>query len=464
MKKLMIAMTTIASLALVVKAEATNLGGEDFNKMNLDATISTAVGSSYWTRSNGATEGESMVKGDESNHYLKVDESETLMRTICDQQDSVKTQPITADANVIVAAKVQFTAADEVPQIDDGVKVAIWLKATEADSETGTLAMTNLVVSAAELDGNNDLVLTDYVIDSETFSVEEKTWYDLTVTTSVSAEDMTEVVVSINAEGNEPTVLGTYLSRVQTGDYKSTITGVGFKGTGAVDDIAFTSESIAPGTIALEIVENADVTIGTVTADEEEVDVAAIPDSVTEIFVEVTVVDGKVIESVSVGEYIEDDGQIVIEVNDETVVDGKITLTITTKDAGDPSEKTWDDVDAVTTEVVPAGIDPTTVSLEALKEYAETYNIKVTEITSADPVKFALNLAPAATDDAVNTAKANFKVTITMEDGKPVVTAPEGYNVTPVIKGSPEVNGEYVAPYGDDARFFKGEISVLIVK
>lgn len=71
---------------------------------------------------------------------------------------------------------------------------------------------------------------------------------------------------------------------------------------------------------------------------------------------------------------------------------------------------------------------------------------------------FALNCE--ATAEAIASAKAEFKLNITVNaDGSVTVTAPTGYNITPVIKGATTLDGDYTE--GTEGKsFFKAEIVI----
>ena len=74
---------------------------------------------------------------------------------------------------------------------------------------------------------------------------------------------------------------------------------------------------------------------------------------------------------------------------------------------------------------------------------------------------FMLNCAPTA--EAVAAEKADFKATITVNaDGTITVTAPEGYNVTPQMKGATSLSGPWddISEASDSYQFYKFELSL----
>ena len=143
---------------------------------------------------------------------------------------------------------VQFTASDGDVDPADGDKLIVWLK---ADDENNT---TNLMITAGALDpvsfklnGTNDYTVAG--------TYEAGVWYRLTVKTvwNVSGNSGLEqdgcpgFKVYINGnpvalkEGSPASYDGCFASLVDR-EASTTLTGIGFKGTGAVDDIAMTRE------------------------------------------------------------------------------------------------------------------------------------------------------------------------------------------------------------------------------
>lgn len=127
---------------------------------------------------------------------------------------------------------------------------------------------------------------------------------------------------------------------------------------------------------------------------------------------------------------------------------------------------TWEDVDEISDVVLPGELIAESVNLQKLKDYAEANGLTVAAVATMDPVKFALGLAQSATDPQVDAAKKAFKVTISFDaDGNPDVDieGDDNFNVTPVVQGAVEVNGEYTDGVDDfvdgkKKQFFKGVI------
>ena len=130
----------------------------------------------------------------------------------------------------------------------------------------------------------------------------------------------------------------------------------------------------------------------------------------------------------------------------------------------DPIE--WDDVDEIGDVALPGELIANSVDIDKLKKYAAANGLTVAGVATMNPVKFALGLAQNAADAVVDAAKENFKVTISFDaDGNPVVNTQgdESFNITPVVQGAVEVNGEYTDGVDDlvggkKKQFFKAVI------
>ena len=223
---------------------------------SLDPTLADnatgMVGSGvHWECANGASSTEDSVitnlTGDAVDNFLQIDQTETLYR-LMNVSQAPSTNEVTATDGIYFASKVQFTASDETNGVNlvsqgEGDKLLIWLRAADLDDD-GEVDGTNLVVTAAGSDGPGDDPV-DYVINNA--NVQPGTWYTLVVkSTLVSNGNGLEFTIELNdtqlaAEGN----VTSFYSLVGGGSAAATITKVGFKGTGAVDDLEF-------GTIALE--------------------------------------------------------------------------------------------------------------------------------------------------------------------------------------------------------------------
>lgn len=266
MKKIMIAMGAIMSLALGAWAVDSDVvsGGTVVSYMpftgmptgSLDPTLADnatgMVGSGvHWECANGASSTEDSVitnlTGDAVDNFLQIDQTETLYR-LMNVTQAPTTNEVTATEGIYFASKVQFTASDETNGVNlvtqgEGDKLLIWLRAADFD-DNGEVDGTNLVVTAAGSEGPGDAPF-DYVITNA--NVQPGTWYTLVVkSTLVSNGNGLEFTIELDgtqlaAEGD----VTSFYSLVGGGSAAATITKVGFKGTGAVDDLEF-------GTIALD--------------------------------------------------------------------------------------------------------------------------------------------------------------------------------------------------------------------
>lgn len=277
MKRIMIAMGAVMSLALgawgaVDSADSTVVsGGKVVSYMpftgmptgSLDPTLADnatdMVGSGvHWECANGASSTEDSVitnlTGDAVDNFLQIDQTETLYR-LMNVTQAATTNAVSATEGIYFASKVQFTASDETNGVNlvsqgEGDKLLIWLRAADLDDDgdVDDVDGTNLVVTAAGSEGPGAAPV-DYVITN--VNVQPGTWYTLVVKStlesngsglefSIELGDDTQLT-QLAAEGN----VTNFYSLVNSGIAAKTITKVGFKGTGAVDDLEF-------GTIALD--------------------------------------------------------------------------------------------------------------------------------------------------------------------------------------------------------------------
>ena len=164
---------------------------------------------------------------------------------------------------------VQFTAGDPDMSVnDDLAKLGVWLCGN--DSEGEPVATTNFVVRAGYISAGGTIVPTNYVMNSiADLGIASGDWVRLTVkaisniaqegsyvgfvvfvngtplTYSTAVDAFDSSVVTLNTVGAKfynSTAHSLLPSLILTGDTKSTLSCVGFSGTGAVDDIAFTDQ------------------------------------------------------------------------------------------------------------------------------------------------------------------------------------------------------------------------------
>ena len=247
MKKLMITMSAAAmfslcaSAAVPEKGETTSLGtslgtGVDFTNLTTDKFSTKADdegegGKKLWVARVNDDEqkterkGDSTIESDETQgNYLKIDETEELTRKADADLETAAPIPqaVSVDAGVYFTSKVQFTAADEEPTVGTTDKIIVWAKALESESETKS----TLMVTALDDDGEVTHIDTEE-------EVVPGAWYDLSI---VAEKGNAAFPIVFTVKLGEKS-FGPYNSMILTGDDKSTVTSVSFKGTGAVDDI-----------------------------------------------------------------------------------------------------------------------------------------------------------------------------------------------------------------------------------
>ena len=203
-----------------------------------------------------------LFAGTENNIFLKIDSQNGIERYMA--TDGAEGGSVSLDNDYFVDMNVQFTVSDEVLKLGentDNDKLAIWLYGPDG-------AETNLVITAAELDGDKEPTLKNYVIGG--VDIQPDTWYRLTVKAVGEAgfppkfnvyidgdEDKLEAVATLAADGTK-TSLGSAVS-----DFYSlvkyavaepttyTLSSVTFQGVGALDDLAFTTN--APSFFPVEV-------------------------------------------------------------------------------------------------------------------------------------------------------------------------------------------------------------------
>ena len=276
MKKLM--MTTVAALGFAVCAQAADggvlnsTGFEDYgsNPFNVDADdtgSSDGQRHQYWTGTGdfsqtvlktyveaeiaAPTNVPDAFKDAASNTtFLSVDTGNDVMyRKAGSDAGSVDLTQLTQGA-LFFDANVKFTASETAVEVKDGDKLLVWLKGDE-DSQTTNLVVTAGVYneSTEAYDQTNFTVVGDYAAD---------TWYRLTVKAAVDDNAHTYFNVYIDGEPVVATDKTTdFYSLVQTGVNKYVIAEAGFQGTGALDNVVWTTTDpfpvVEPTTVALKV-------------------------------------------------------------------------------------------------------------------------------------------------------------------------------------------------------------------
>ena len=197
-----------------------------------------------------------------NKNYLKLDTSDTLFRSI-NGLNNEYTAPNTVNIGegIYFDSLVQFTATEDDVTPSDGDKLIVWLKAVEAaeavmDGETEVKppvsASTNLMITAGVPGEGTSINPVSYEVTN--ISVKPNDWARLTIK-SFLKEGKPYFSVFVNGVAVDTAVRNEFLSLVdsETEGY-TTISAVGFKGTGAVDDLAFTTSDPLVQTFPLSIV------------------------------------------------------------------------------------------------------------------------------------------------------------------------------------------------------------------
>lgn len=232
-------------------------------------------------------------------NYLKVEAEQPLYRAIAAATGTKTENLVPADIavegerdGIIIDQLVKFSAfdAESAPAIEEGAKIAVWVKAGEEDDTTGTFQITT-----AELDAET-FEPTTTTIDTE-IEVAVADWHQLKITAikaaDVDGDAVPGFIVELNgeviakAEGLFPEVDDIYTQQAKeliaqnklfpsmvvygsTG--ADTLVGVAYKGTGAIDDVAaanYTAEAPATTTIDVELAEGVTATVVPGTFDNE---------------------------------------------------------------------------------------------------------------------------------------------------------------------------------------------------
>ena len=253
MKKLLI-LSAMAMSAGAIFADS--LASEDFEEMTAGTGYSGSniadLGDNWGTTS---TETEATVtayaSGDNKN-YLALS---TQTASLDFYHDTLKTKASVAESAIYFDSYVQFTPTpltwDEVgdttkADMAEGDKIAVWL-ANIAESNDKAAA-TKLMITAGKDDNSGSLPKANYMA---TTVVEAGNWYRLTIAakkgTFNGSNDVTVfdvyvdgTLVSAVESNTEDAAINKFYSCVASGDEKMTIKNVGFKGTGAVDDLVWT--------------------------------------------------------------------------------------------------------------------------------------------------------------------------------------------------------------------------------
>lgn len=204
-------------------------------------------------------------------NYLSLETGTTpLYRTVNDNLAAASASEFTGvtipDGGLYVDTLVQFTAGDPEMTVNDNMaKLGVWVCGN--DSEGNAAATTNFVVSAGYIE-NGAIVATNYTMNTiGELNVAPGDWVRLTVkaipniaqgdtayvgfvvfvngtpltySTSVAAFDSSITLNTVASKFYTASAHSLLPSLISSGSTKTSLSCVGFSGTGAVDDIAFT--------------------------------------------------------------------------------------------------------------------------------------------------------------------------------------------------------------------------------
>lgn len=283
MKKLLTMMVSCAS-ALFAMADVQLPTGTDFESykvndagaveggpaipLNINKDDNGGDGDRYWY-SKTSTEGivEAAVTNNGTTAYLMLDTSEVLERTI-GGYSTVDGTTTFASTNLVGGAiyfdsMVQFTATEDAVTPTAGDKLVVWLQAVEAaeavmDGETEVeppvSASTNLMITAGVPGEGTSINPVSYKVTN--ISVKPNDWARLTIK-SFLKDGVPYFSVFVNGVAVDTEVDNEFLSLVdsETEGY-TTITSVGFKGNGAVDDLVFTKTNPLGTDVTINVVDD----------------------------------------------------------------------------------------------------------------------------------------------------------------------------------------------------------------
>lgn len=286
MKKLLIAMTAIASLAFISKAEAINSGttfenyAGDFGADKDDrggnngtfwytagsqSDCGTLTNTDYTASYTGEVPAIHTTETDNTPTALAVEAEQRLERGIANYSGGFAPQDI--GSGIYFDTMVQFTATDIAPTPSQDDKLIVWLYGSD-DAEALFGATTSLVVTAGYLQAGDIPVASNYVVSVSGVTVEPNSWHRLTIKAIEKVADTVTApcgfVVFIDGKeatntevkwsGESCLATPSAVAGVWAGknalfpalvDYSSRqLSAVALEGTGMIDDISFTS--VAP--------------------------------------------------------------------------------------------------------------------------------------------------------------------------------------------------------------------------
>lgn len=515
MKKLLIALASAAAITGAAKAVGSGVGYyTDFEALALqigsafDATLDdagTGAGAKYWAIAQGADENYATVTNanfkdsagakEGSNTALAIDTSARLSRQVNPGSEGAESF---ASTSLYFDGYVQFTAADSLPTTEAGDKLVVWLYGGDEDTDDAVAAAlglenkasTNLVITAATLDGNYDPTPTNFVVSG--VSVLPDQWKRLTIKAFVEA-NLPKFKVYIDGtqvSSGDTSVFNSLVKAGQSG--ATTLTSVSFEGTGAVDDLGFTAADLFPDAVAETFTLTVTAEggeVGGIYTDDQFVSTKTPPytyelaeTTIYAVFSPTTpgATVTATLEGTDVSSAGEEDGgsyYFTITVPNGVTSGDTLTLAFSATGGSQPPEENWptgSDLNALEGQTVAAAYslsgDLANVDAKVFTTWAAGVgNVAFTDkaTTTYNVDCFLLNIANASTTEQIAAAKETaaeaIKITaITFDDdGKPVLTAPATYgNGKVVIKGSATLPVESWHDQIDGDHFFRSELVV----
>lgn len=510
MKKLLIAIASAASIAGMAKAAAletetgTSFTGNTVGVFNpgsadTDAISGDPVGSPYWSVPQGADTTSLQIKQgelpkvtrpkqwqgkDTAGTYLSIDISEKLTRKI----DAVDGTAYNM-GSVYFDSLVQFTATDTAPTPEEGDKLIVWLKGTDAEEDSE--ATTNLVVTAGEVDAEFNVEAKAYDISG--LAIEPNTWHRLTIKTVAKIADNSPVpgfkvyIDDTQVASGDTTIFPSLVKYNATALNPTTLTSVSFQGTGAVDDIVFTNQDPfpeeAPKTYSLTVSEAQGATVQVFYDNGGESDVkdlTAIATTNTTLYAVVSVEENYTLATAKLGDTSLSVSEAEVEpglylftltlTTDEAVTpDAKFVFAVTTTAGGDePGDEDWKDPDDITAGQTAGQVygitgELATVDAKALTVWAKgNGGVQFSDKGNINPECFLLDIANNASAEAIkaaeDTAKEEIGITQISFDkkGNVVLTYPGTYkNGVVVVEGKAALTDETWLDKKDGDKFFR---------
>lgn len=288
MKKLLIAMMSVASLAFISKADAINSGTtfEGYNgAFAADKDDTGGNNGRFWYTAGSQTDCATLTNTDYTATYsgerpaiaqraatstaLAVEAEQRLERGIVGYNEETGFVAQDIGSGIYFDTMVQFTATETAPTPTAGDKLVVWLYGSGDEVDAFGIG-TNLIVTAGFVATTYQTTTpSNYVVSAEGVNIEPNSWHRLTIksisdigdddgvpgfvvfidgvamTSSSAKGDSSSVFAYLNATAKKWDDMGAlFPSLVHGSSADQTLSSVSLEGTGMIDDISFTS--VAP--------------------------------------------------------------------------------------------------------------------------------------------------------------------------------------------------------------------------